>query len=48
MDGALADLAASEDHREAVASFLEKRAAVFKRREFGPPGVIVGPEADSD
>ncbi len=26
----------------------ERFAAVFKRREFGPPGVIVGPEADSD
>ncbi|MCF8505817.1 MAG: enoyl-CoA hydratase/isomerase family protein [Caulobacter sp.] len=31
MDGTLAVLAASEDHREAVASFLEKRAAVFNR-----------------
>jgi enoyl-CoA hydratase len=31
MDDALAALAASEDHREAVASFLEKRPAVFGR-----------------
>lgn len=31
MDGALEALAASDDHREAVASFLEKRAAVFRR-----------------
>jgi len=32
MDGALEALAVSEDHLEAVASFLEKRPAVFRRR----------------
>lgn len=32
MDAALELLAASADHREAVASFLEKRPAVFRRR----------------
>jgi enoyl-CoA hydratase/carnithine racemase len=31
MDAALEALAASADHREAVASFLEKRPAVFSR-----------------
>ncbi|MBI5941982.1 MAG: enoyl-CoA hydratase/isomerase family protein [Caulobacterales bacterium] len=32
MDATLASLAGSDDHREAVASFLEKRAAVFTRQ----------------
>lgn len=32
MDATLESLAGSDDHREAVASFLEKRAPVFKRR----------------